>query len=69
MGLRTEVISWKSKEKQEIKDIYISSFFKGDRMPFSLMLMMGKMWHTEFLPFHENELLRGFVYLAPIGNL
>jgi hypothetical protein len=40
MNLRIEKVRT-SKRKQEVKDVYLSSFPKEDRMPFGLMLMMS----------------------------
>lgn len=59
----------KSKRKQEIKDIYTSSFLKEDRMPFVLMCMLSYLWHTEFLSFYDEDTLCGFVYMASIRKL
>ena len=57
-----------SKRKQEVKDIYVSSFPKEDRMPFGLMLMMSYLWNSEFLAFYDDDVLCGFVYMATIGR-
>ncbi len=66
MDLRVEKVRT-SKRKQEIKDIYVSSFPKEDRMPFVLMIMMSYLWHTKFLAFYD-DVLCGFVYMATIGK-
>ncbi len=67
MNFRVENVKT-SKRKQEVKDIYVSSFPKEDRMPFALMLMMSYLWNTEFLAFYNDKLLCGFVYMATIGK-
>ena len=69
MDLRVESVTGRSKEKEKIKKIYISSFLKEDRMPFWLMLIMAKMRSTEFISFHDEGTLCGFVYMATIQNL
>ena len=38
-------------------------------MPFWLMLTMAKMKNTEFLSFHDEDTLCGFVYMATVNNL
>ncbi len=65
MELRVEKVA-KSKRKQEIREIYKSSFQKEEKMPFNLMLIMSYLWHTEFLAFYDRETLCGFVYMATI---
>mgnify|MGYP000928895881 CR=1 FL=1 len=69
MDLRIENVTRKSKEKQKIKEIYKSSFPKGDRMSFIMMLIMAKMSSTEFISFHDKDTLCGFVYMSTIENL
>lgn len=68
MDLRIEKIT-NSKRKQEVKDIYISSFLKEDRMPFGMMLLMSFLWNTEFLAFYDGDTLCGFVYMATIKKI
>lgn len=68
MDLRVEKVT-KSKRKQEIKELYSSSFPKEDRMPFIIMCMMSYLWHTEFLAFYEGDVLCGFIYMATIRKL
>lgn len=69
MNLKIEKVSVKGKEKKRIKEIYTHSFPKEDRMPFALMLMMARMKNTEFLSFHDEDTLCGFVYMATVNNL
>ena len=69
MDLRVEHVTRKSKDKLKIKEIYTSSFLKEDRMPFGLMLIMAKMKNTEFISFHDKNILCGFVYMATIKEL
>ena len=69
MELRVENITGKSENKAKIKEIYTYSFLKEDRMPFWLMLTMAKMKNTEFLSFHDEDTLCGFVYMATVNNL
>ncbi|MEG0854071.1 MAG: GNAT family N-acetyltransferase [Angelakisella sp.] len=69
MELRMEPVTRKSKEIRKIKAIYTSSFLKEDRMPFWLMLIMAKTSNTEFISFHDGDILCGFVYMATIKNL
>lgn len=67
MILRVEKVKV-SKRKQEVKDIYVTSFPKEDQMPFTLMVMMSYLWNTEFLAFYDDDVLCGFVYMATTGN-
>lgn len=69
MDLRVENVTGRSKEKEKIKEIYTSSFLKEDRMPFWLMLIMAKMKNTEFISFHDKDILCGFVYMATVQNM
>lgn len=68
MNLKVEKVV-KSKRKQEIKEIYLSSFLKEDRMPFLLMCMLSYLWNTEFLSFYDEDTLCGFVYMATIRKV
>lgn len=68
MRLRMERIAG-SKRKEEIKNIYVASFSKEDRMPFKMMLMMSYLWNTEFLSFYDGDILCGFVYMATIREV
>ena len=68
MNLRVEKVA-QSKRKQEIKNIYTSSFIKEDRMPFGMMIAMSYLWNTEFLSFYDEDTLCGFVYMATIRKL
>ena len=54
----------KSKDKKEIKELYLSAFPKEERMPFSMMLIMSCLCNTEFLVFYDEEKLCGIIYLA-----
>ena len=67
MDLQVEKVI-KSKRKREIKDIYISSFPKEERMPFILMLGMSYLWNTEFLSFYEGDVICGIIYMATMGK-
>lgn len=58
----------KSKCKREVKEIYITSFPKEERMPFALMMMMSCLWNTQFLAFYDKETLCGLVYMATLGR-
>lgn len=57
-----------SKRKKEIKQIYVSSFPKEERMPFALMLMMSCLWNTQFIAFYDEKILCGLVYMATLGK-
>ena len=48
----------------DVKNIYFESFPKTERMPFSMMVAMSKLWNTDFLSFFDDDKLCGFVYLA-----
>ena len=68
MNLSVEKVR-KSKRKQDIKNIYTSSFLKEDRMPFGMMIAMSYLWNTDFLSFYDEDILCGFVYMATIRKL
>lgn len=57
------------KDKQHVKEIYMAAFEKADRMPFWLMQVMSRLWHTEFLAFYDGDILCGFVYIATLRKL
>jgi GNAT superfamily N-acetyltransferase len=67
MKLRVEPVTQVNRRK--IKEIYLSSFKKEERMPFWLMLIMAKMKTTEFLSFYDGDTLCGFVYYAGFDDL
>jgi len=69
MNLRVEIVDRKNKDIKRIKTIYKTSFPKEERMPFWLMRIMAKITSTEFLSFHDNDTLCGFVYMATMDNL
>lgn len=48
----------------DVKDIYIDSFPKKERMPFQMMVAMSKLWNTDFWAFYDKDTLCGFIYLA-----
>jgi GNAT superfamily N-acetyltransferase len=55
--------------KQRVKEIYFNSFPKNERMPFWLMLVMSKLWNTQFLAFCDGETVCGFAYMAVTRKL
>lgn len=57
---------FKSKRKNEIKQLYEAAFPKTERMPFPLMLIMSCLWHTEFLAYYDEDVLCGFAYMASL---
>lgn len=56
----------RSKNKKQIKELYLSSFPKEERMPFIMMLLMSCLWNTEFLAFYDEDKLCGIIYLASL---
>ena len=68
MSLHVEKV-WRSKRKKEIKNIYMSSFDKKDRMPFFMMIAMSFLWNTEFFAFYDGDILCGFIYMATIHRM
>lgn len=56
----------RSKNKKQIKELYLSSFPKEERMPFIMMLLMSCLWNTEFLAFYDEDKLCGIIYLAAL---
>ncbi len=67
MDLRFEKVLT-SKRKREIKDIYISSFPKNERMPFPMMVAMSALRNTEFFAFYDGDTLCGFLYMASMAD-
>ena len=57
---------FKSKRKNEIKQLYEAAFPKTERMPFPLMLIMSCLWHTEFLAYYDEDVLCGIAYMASL---
>ena len=41
----------------DVKSIYFDSFPKNERMPFSMMVAMSKLWNTDFLSFYDGDKL------------
>ncbi len=66
-GARLEKVS--GQNRRNVKDIYISAFPKEERMPFWLMLIMGKLWNTKFLALRDGDAVCGFVYMAMTRRL
>lgn len=58
----------RSKRKKEIKEIYMSSFPKEERMPFALMMIMSCLWNTQFYAYYDKKNLCGLVYMATLGK-
>ena len=52
-----------------VKRIYLDAFPKEERMPFSMMVAMSKLWNTSFWAFYDKDVLCGFVYMAVNRNL
>lgn len=48
----------------DVKNIYTDSFPKNERMPFTMMVAMSKLWNTDFSAFYDANTLCGFIYLA-----
>ena len=61
MGLRMQKVKIKS---TEIKRIYFEAFPKRERMPFPMMVVMSKLWNTQFFGFYDGDIPCGFTYLA-----
>ena len=49
---------------RDIKRIYFDAFPKNERMPFFLMVLMSKLWNTQFWGFYDGDTLCGFAYFA-----
>lgn len=61
MQIRSKKVKFRS---ADVKHIYFDSFPKNERMPFSMMVVMSKLWNTEFLGYYDSDTLCGFAYLA-----
>ena len=49
---------------RDIKRIYFDAFPKNERMPFFLMILMSKLWNTQFWGFYDGDTPCGFAYFA-----
>lgn len=49
---------------RNIKRIYFDAFPKNERMPFFMMILMSKLWNTQFLSFYDGDIPCGFIYFA-----
>ena len=49
---------------RDIKRIYFDAFPKNERMPFFMMVLMSKLWNTQFLSFYDGDIPCGFIYFA-----
>ena len=54
---------------QDIRPIYFDAFPKKERMPFFLMVLMSKLWNTQFWGFYDGDTPCGFAYFAVHRNL
>ena len=61
MQLRTQKVKLNN---ADIKRIYFEAFPKKERMPFSMMVAMSKLWNTQFFGFYDGDIPCGFIYLA-----
>lgn len=61
MQIRTEKVKISD---ADIKRIYFEAFPKKERMPFPMMVVMSKLWNTQFVSFHDGDIPCGFIYLA-----
>lgn len=61
MELRVRNVSRKSRR---VKEIYLASFPKKERMPFWSMRLMAKMTATRFWEFSDGDTVCGFAYLG-----
>lgn len=66
MGLRVEKVTRKNKK---VKEVYMDSFPKKERMPYLMMLLMAKKEDTNFLAFYDEDVFCGFVYMARSNNI
>lgn len=53
----------------DVRQIYISSFPRRERMPFPMMAAMSLLWNTGFYSFYDGEKLCGLLYLASMGKM
>ena len=49
---------------RNIKRIYFDAFPKNERMPFFMMILMSKLWNTQFLSFYDGDIPCVFIYFA-----
>ena len=49
---------------RDIKRIYFDAFPKNERMSFFMMVLMSKLWNTQFLSFYDGDIPCGFIYFA-----
>ena len=48
----------------EAKQVYFEAFPKNERMPYLLMILMSKLWNTDYLIFYDGATPVGIMYLA-----
>ncbi len=66
MSLKIEKVTRKNKK---VKEVYIDSFPKKERMPYWMMLLMAKKDDTDFLAFYDKDVFCGFVYMARLNSI
>lgn len=69
MELRIEKVTRKSNDIEKIKKTLKLSFPKEELMPFFMMLILTKMKNIEFLSFHDDKKLSGFIYMSTHMNV
>jgi len=57
------------RNRRRVREIYLVSFPREERMPFFLMCLLAKMPQTQFLAFREGEQVCGFAYLAVLDGM
>ena len=69
MNLQVRKVTITGKDRKNVKKIYTDAFEKKERMPFWMMLLMAKLWNTDFLSFYDGNQLCGLIYLAKSPKL
>ena len=57
------------RNRRRVREIYLASFPREERMPFFLMCLLAKMPQTQFLAFREGEQVCGFAYMAVLDGM
>ncbi len=49
---------------RNVRQMYLDAFPAKERMPFPMMVLMSKLWNTDFQGVYDGDNLCGFIYLA-----
>lgn len=67
--LNKKIITKRSPEYKQAKQLYFDSFPKDERVPWSWLMLRSKKQFIEFIGFYDDEKLVGFAYNITQGDL